>query len=138
MTTGNIVNAFSCSSSWLSCQATKKLESLKKDDERLTLKRSRKQSLQADRMTLCALMSLPSHDMVTSTKSSSNFKLPRAATMFRWKLFHLRQKCSLGIFSLFYILRNQYFCHLKRNIQYGALGFEQFSFYKYKCVRKQK
>ena len=52
-------------------------------------------------MTLWALISLPpSHDMVTSTKSSSNLRFPRAATIFRWKLFHFRQKCSFGILLL--------------------------------------
>ena len=42
-------------------------------------------------------MVFPSQDNVTSTKSSSNFRLPRAATMFFWKLFHFKQKCSCGI-----------------------------------------
>ena len=39
----------------------------------------------------------PSQDNVTSTKSSSNLRLPRAATIFFWKLFHFKQKCSCGI-----------------------------------------
>ena len=65
--------------------------------DELTLNTFRKQSLQADKITLCALMVFPSQDNVTSTKSSSNFRLPRAATMFFWKLFHFKQKCSCGI-----------------------------------------
>ena len=44
-------------------------------------------------------MVFPSQDNVTSTKSSSNFRLPRAATIFFWKLFHFKQKCSCGISS---------------------------------------
>lgn len=59
----------------------------------LTLNRSLKNGLQAERTTLCAWSRCPSQAIVTSVKSSSSRKVSNWDVIFAWKLFHLKQNC---------------------------------------------
>ena len=59
------------------------------------LRRWRKVTEQAERMTLCALTcSPPSQERVTSINSDSSRKSVKVVLMHCWKSFHRRQNCS--------------------------------------------
>lgn len=71
---------------WKSIVLIKKEKFLKKSTQKkkinLTLNTFRKYELHMDNTTLCALNSCPSHDSVTSTKSSLVRRLSNSVTMF--------------------------------------------------------
>lgn len=87
---GKLAKQFNSSIFTIVCKSLSKKWSIKRI---LTLSKSRKYGLQAERTTLCAVKVQLSQASVTSTKSSWSLRLRNELRMLKWKSFHLSEYC---------------------------------------------